>query len=146
MTIGENLKELRIKNDLTQEQMAEKLYVTRQAVSRCENGETTPNIETLKTISTTFDISINAILGSPRKLVCQCCGMELDESSMSSEPDGGVNPKYCKWCYADGKFVYQTLEELVDYLVNHVPIGNSTKEQAAKFFTKELSALEYWSK
>ena len=41
------LKLLREKNNLTQEQMAERLMVTRQAVSRWENGETQPNTETL---------------------------------------------------------------------------------------------------
>lgn len=40
--------ELRVKNGLSQEELAEKIYVTRQAVSRWENGETVPNIETLK--------------------------------------------------------------------------------------------------
>lgn len=146
MDISNSLKDLRTKNGLTQEQMAEKLFVTRQAVSRWENGETTPSIETLKAISQAFDVSINALLGSPRRIVCQCCGMDLDESSFSSEPDGGVNPDYCKWCYTDGQFVYKTLEELVDYLVHHVPIGDSTEEQAAEFFTKELSKLEHWKK
>ena len=42
------LRELRQKNHLTQDQLAEKLFVTRQAVSRWEAGETTPNVETLK--------------------------------------------------------------------------------------------------
>ena len=146
MSVSEVLKDLRVKNNLTQEEMAEKLFVTRQAVSRWENGETTPNVETLKLMSKTFEVSINALLGSPLKLICQCCGMELDENSISSEPDGSVNPKYCKWCYADGEFVYKSIEELVDYLVNHVPLGNFTKEQATEFFTNQLSELEYWKK
>ena len=144
MAVSDILKELRVKNDLTQEEMAEKLFVTRQAVSRWENGETTPNIETLKLISRSFDISINALLGSPLKLICQCCGMPLDEGSVSAEPDGGVNPKYCKWCYTDGGFTYASLEEIVDYLVHHVPLGDFTEEQAAEFFTAQLSGLEYW--
>ena len=146
MNISEALKDLRVKHELTQEAMAEKLYVTRQAVSRWENGETTPGIETLKLMSETFGVTINALLGSPKKFICQCCGMELDENSMSSEPDGGVNPKYCKWCYTDGEFVYKSIEDLVDYLVNHVPLGNFTKEQAAEFFTNQLGELEYWKK
>ena len=70
--------ELRVKNGLSQEELAEKIYVTRQAVSRWENGETVPNIETLKLLSRLFDVSINTLLGSPRKLICQCCGMPLE--------------------------------------------------------------------
>lgn len=73
------LKAIRTKHHLTQDDMADKLFVTRQAVSRWENGDSTPKIETLKQISITFDVSINTLLGSPRKLICQCCGMPLDE-------------------------------------------------------------------
>lgn len=40
--------ELRTKKGLSQDELAEKVYVTRQAVSRWENGETIPNTETLK--------------------------------------------------------------------------------------------------
>lgn len=69
--------ELRTKKGLSQDELAEKLYVTRQAVSRWENGETIPNTETLKLLSKFFDVSINTLLGSPRQLICQCCGMPL---------------------------------------------------------------------
>ena len=85
------LKKLREDNNLTQDQMAEKILVTRQAVSRWEMGETQPNTETLKILSREFNISINTLLGSPRQLVCQCCGMPLTEDSMiSKEPDGNT--------------------------------------------------------
>ena len=90
---------------MSQEELAEKVFVTRQAVSRWENGETVPNTETLKLLSDLFEVSINTLLGSPRKLVCQCCGMPLeDDSSISREPDGGFNEEYSKLCYNDGKF------------------------------------------
>lgn len=58
--------ELRTKKGLSQDELAEKVYVTRQAVSRWENGETIPNTETLKLLSGFFDVSINTLLGSPR--------------------------------------------------------------------------------
>ena len=66
---------LRTRNGLSQDELAEKVFVTRQAVSRWENGETTPNTETLKLLSRLFDVSINTLLGSPRELVCKCCGI-----------------------------------------------------------------------
>ena len=69
------LLELRTHKGLSQEELAEKVFVTRQAVSRWEKGETTPNTETLKLLSKLFDVSINTLLGSPRKLICQCCGI-----------------------------------------------------------------------
>lgn len=104
MEIKDILKNLREKNQLTQEQMAERMMVTRQAVSRWETGETQPNTDTLKLLSREFDISINTLLGSPRKLVCKCCGMQLNEDELiSREPDGSYNEDYCKWCHADIK-------------------------------------------
>ena len=42
---NEVLKRLRVEKQMTQDEMAEKLFVTRQAVSRWETGETTPNVE-----------------------------------------------------------------------------------------------------
>ena len=87
--------DLRTKNGLSQDELAEKVFVTRQAVSRWETGETTPNVETLKLLSNVFDVSINTLLGTPRKLICQCCGMPLDDSTTSKEPDGAFNEDYC---------------------------------------------------
>ena len=46
--------ELRTKNGMSQDELAEKVFVTRQAVSRWENGETVPNTETLKLLSKLF--------------------------------------------------------------------------------------------
>ncbi len=65
---------LRTGKGMSQDELAEKVFVTRQAVSRWETGETTPNTETLKLLSKLFDVSINTLLGSPRQLICQCCG------------------------------------------------------------------------
>ena len=96
--------ELRTKKGLSQEELAEKVFVTRQAVSRWENGETVPNIDTLKLLSKMFDVSINTLLGSPRELICQCCGMPLEDSTTSRETDGNFNEEYCKWCYSDGEY------------------------------------------
>lgn len=110
----------RAKNGFSQDELAEKIYVTRQAVSRWETGETVPNTETLKLLSKLFDVSINTLLGSPRQCICQCCGMPLDDSSMGKETYGSFNEEYCKRCYADGKFVYTNLEKLTNFLVEHM--------------------------
>ena len=107
--------ELRLMKGLSQDEVAEKVFVTRQAVSRWENGETTPNTETLKLLSKLFDVSINTLLGEPRKMVCHCCGMELDDATTSRETDGGFNEEYCKWCYHEGEFTldfWQRYQEL----------------------------------
>ena len=145
MSTKDVLKNIRVKNSLTQDEMAEKLSVTRQAVSRWENGDSTPNIETLKQISITFDVSINTLLGSPRKLICQCCGMPLDDDSViSREADNSFNEDYCKWCYTDGQFVYKDIDELLDFLVNHMSNDSFTPEQARAYFSEQLPKLKHW--
>ncbi|MBR4077618.1 MAG: helix-turn-helix domain-containing protein [Oscillospiraceae bacterium] len=107
--------ELRTKMGLSQDELAAKVHVTRQAVSRWENGDTVPNTDTLKLLSKLFDVSINTLLGSPREMVCHCCGMTLDDSTTSKELDGIFNEEYCKWCYHDGAFtldIWQRYAEL----------------------------------
>ena len=96
--------ELRTKQGLSQEELAEQIFVTRQAVSRWENGETVPNVDTLKLLSRLFGVSINTLLGSPEGLVCTCCGMPLEDGIMSRETDGSLNEEYCQWCYANGEY------------------------------------------
>ena len=49
--IGKNIKKLRMQKDITQEQLAERLHVTRQAVSNWENGKTQPDVETLSMLA-----------------------------------------------------------------------------------------------
>ena len=138
------LKQLRTDAGLTQDELAERVYVTRQAVSRWETGETQPNTDTLKLLSKLYDVSINTLLGSPRQLVCQCCGMPLDDSTLSREVDGSFNEDYCKWCYTDGKYVYNDLDELIDYLVGHLSNENWPTDKARSFFENELPQLKYW--
>ena len=111
MNTKDILLQLRTTKGLSQEQLAEQVFVTRQAVSRWETGETTPNTETLKLLSKLYDVSINTLLGAPRQLVCQCCGMPLEDATTSHEPDGAFNEDYCKWCYTDGAFKYTSMEE-----------------------------------
>ena len=146
METKEILLELRKKKHLTQDELAEKLFVTRQAVSRWEAGETTPNVETLKLLSKLFDVSINTLLGMPRQLICQCCGMPLEDNSMSKESDGSFNEEYCKWCYTDGNFVYTDLGELINFLVGHMSDKNWPAEQARAFFENQLPKLKHWCK
>ena len=104
------ISELRTKKGISQEELAEKVFVTRQAVSRWENGETTPNIETLKLLSEFFDVSIDTLLSSPRKLICKCCGMPIEEDNISHEKDGILNEEFCKWCYSDGEYTLDFLK------------------------------------
>ena len=136
--------ELRTKMGLSQDELAAKVHVTRQAVSRWENGDTVPNTDTLKLLSKLFDVSINTLLGSPREMVCHCCGMTLDDASTSKDLDGIFNEEYCKWCYTEGKFVYTNLEQLTNFLVEHMSNENFPPEQARAYFEEYLPKLNHW--
>lgn len=138
------LLKLRTERGLSQEDLAEKVYVTRQAVSRWETGETQPNTQTLKLLSALFDVSINTLLGCPRKLVCQCCGMPLDDSTLSREVDGSFNESYCQWCYANGKFAYESKEQLVNFLSGHMASEAFPPEQVRAYLNALLPTLEHW--
>lgn len=65
--IGDNIKTLRIKNALTQKDLAEKLYVTAQAVSRWENNEVEPSITSLTEMAKIFNVTISELLGEQQK-------------------------------------------------------------------------------
>ena len=140
------LRSLREKKGLTQDQLAERVMVTRQAVSRWENGETQPGTDTLKLLSGEFDVSINTLLGSPRQLVCQCCGMPLNEDSMiSKEADGSFNEDYCKWCYNDGRFAYDSKDSLLDFLISHMPNPENLPDDQRRIqYDGYLSQLKHW--
>ena len=146
METKEILHHLRTEKGLSQDELAEKVFVTRQAVSRWENGETTPGLETLKRLSQLFDVSINTLLGSPRQLICQCCGMPLDDSTISKEPDGDFNEDYCKWCYADGTFKYTSKEQLIDFCVAHMSSDSWPAEQVRAHMEAVVPQLKHWKK
>ena len=137
---------LRTKKGLSQDELAERVFVTRQAVSRWENGETTPNIETLKLLSKVFDVSINTILGSPRQLICQCCGMPMDDAVVSKEADGLFNEEYCKWCYADGEYMYSNMDDLIDVCVKNMVSEEHSESEVRSYLKATLPKLDYWSR
>ena len=146
MNTKDVIYQLRTKAGLSQDELAEKVFVTRQAVSRWENGETVPNTETLKRLSELFNVSINTLLGSPQKLICQCCGMPLEDEIIGRNQDGSLNEQYCKWCYADGTYTYSDMDDLIDVCVKHMVNENFTEEQARAYLKQKLPQLDYWKR
>ncbi len=146
MSTKEILRELRTKSGLSQDELAEKVYVTRQAVSRWETGEAVPNTETLKLLSRLFNVSINTLLGSPRQLVCQCCGMPLNDEVIGREKDGTLNEDYCKWCYADGTYTYSNMDDLIEVCAGHMANENFSEEQVREYLKQLLPTLDYWKR
>ena len=64
--IGKFIAELRKQNNMTQQELADKLNVTDRAVSKWENGRGVPDISLLQALSKVFDVSLNELLAGER--------------------------------------------------------------------------------
>ncbi|WP_308589640.1 zinc ribbon domain-containing protein [uncultured Oscillibacter sp.] len=146
MTFQDVFSDLRRQAGLSQNEVADRLFVTRQAVSRWERGETVPEVETLQALSKLFGVSINTLLGSPRPLVCQSCGMPLsDDELLAREADGTFQEKYCKWCWNGGDFATDcTMEEMVEQCLPFMPLTASDPEASRAYLRSLLPTLERW--
>ena len=140
MAIKDTLIEIRERNGLTQAEMADRLFVTRQAVSRWECGDTQPGVDALKLIATTFNVPIEKLLDMPLQAVCQSCGMPLaDASLLGTEADGSPSEHHCKWCYANGDYLGEcTMEDMAG------PEAPFTEEEARAYMESLLPTLERW--
>lgn len=128
MKTKEIILELRTKAGMSQDELAEKVHVTRQAVSRWEKGETIPNTETLKLLSTLFDVSINTLLGSPRA---------REESCTWSYPTEETWKRYADLGYFT-TFQQQLMEEF-----NALQIEGLPKVESLNVLTGSFINLEY---
>lgn len=151
METKETILELRKSLKLSQYEFAKKLLVTRQAVSRWENGETIPNTDTLKLIAETFHVSIDYLLGHPAGL-CQSCGTSLEHvSDKGSELDGSKSEEYCIFCYQQGKFTQDiTMEQLIEHNLQGLNEWNQaaglqlTEQEARVQLLQFLPTLKRW--
>ncbi|MCL2605990.1 MAG: helix-turn-helix domain-containing protein [Coriobacteriia bacterium] len=139
--------------DLTQDELAEKLFVTRQAISRWETGETTPSIDTLKLMSNMFNVSINELIGAAENnIVCQSCAMHLRAiEDFGTEADAGISTDYCLHCYKDGNFTgNQSMDEMVEINLGYLDHWNTeqgtsyTKDEARAILKEHLATLKRW--
>lgn len=110
MAFAEKLIAIRRAHRLTQEQLAAKLFVTRQAISRWERGEVTPGIDMMKLIAAATGEPLSHLLEMPEHY-CQSCGMILTSDDCGTDATGATTNHYCKWCYDHGKYTYDTTME-----------------------------------
>lgn len=115
MAIKDVLPRLRRERGLTQEDLAKRLYITRQAVSRWERGETTPGIDMIKLIARELNVPIVELLEMPEQY-CESCGMMFTGPDQHGhEADGAEMAEYCRWCYDDGAYTYATtMDEMIE--------------------------------
>ena len=135
---------LRNKAGLSQDELAKKTYVTRQAVSRWENGETIPNVDTLKLLSELFDVSIDTLLATKRERICQCCGMPIDDDIISKDKDGKYNEEYCKYCFVDGEYTYDNMDDLIEYCIENRKTDHLNSDEFRSYLKQMLPKLNYW--
>ncbi|MBW3081825.1 zinc ribbon domain-containing protein [Bifidobacterium phasiani] len=115
MAIKDKLASLRRERGLTQEDLARKVYVTRQAVSRWEHGETTPGIDMTKLLANALGVPITELLEMPDHY-CESCGMMFTgPDQRGHEADGSETAEYCRWCYEDGRYTYETtMDDMIE--------------------------------
>ena len=147
MAIKDVLPQIRRDKGLTQEELAHKLYVTRQAVSRWETGETTPSIDMAKLIAIALDVPVMRLLDLPQESSCQCCGTPFSVPDMpkGTDADGTENPDYCKWCYDDGKFTGATMDDVIEQSAPYLAqAAGMSLDEAVSFMGALLPTLGRW--
>ena len=149
MAIKDVLAQVRKERGVTQEELARKVFVTRQAVSRWENGETTPSIDMTKLIAIALDVPVMRLLDMPQEPACQCCGTPFSVPNMpkGTNDDGSENPEYCKWCYDGGVFAYQTMDDVIETSAPYLAQASGMSlDEAVSFMGVLLPTLDHWKR
>ena len=145
MAFAEKLIAIRRDNNLTQEQLAAKLFVTRQAVSRWERGEVTPGIDMMKLIAAITGEPLSHLLEMPEHY-CQSCGMILTPDDCGTDAHSATTDHYCKWCYDHGKYTYETtMEAMIEDCAPRLAQNTGMSlDEAVSLMGAVLPQLERW--
>ena len=96
MTIGNKIKELRLKSELTQEQLANKIGVSAQSVSKWETESTMPDITLLPILSTEFGVTIDELFDITTEVKLKRLKQKLDIEEVLSREDFYEYENYLK--------------------------------------------------
>lgn len=145
MAFAEKLIAVRRAHHLTQEQLAAKLFVTRQAISRWERGEVTPGIDMMKLIAAVTGEPLSHLLEMPEHY-CQSCGMILTPDDCGTDATGATTDHYCKWCYDHGKYTYATtMEAMIEDCAPRLAQNTGMSlDEAVSLMGAVLPQLERW--
>lgn len=146
MAIKDVLSRLRRERGLTQEDLAKKLFITRQAVSRWETGETAPGIDMTKLIAVTLDVPVTELLEMPEHY-CQSCGMMFTAPDQHGhEADGTEVEDFCRWCYDNGAYTYETtMEDMIEDCAPRMAEAMGwTVDESASLLGAVLPTLKRW--
>lgn len=148
MAMSDVITSIRTEKGLTQQQVARDLYVTRQAVSRWETGETSPGIDMVKLICVTYGVPLERFFEMPKDYYCQCCSMPIPQPELhGTEADGTASEHYCKWCYQDGEFTAKgvDMDEFIEATAQlEADALGVTREEAVSLMGTLLPHLQRW--
>lgn len=147
MALKDALAQARKDKGMTQEELAKRVYVTRQAVSRWEMGDTTPSIDMTKLLASVLDVPVMHLLDLPHEPSCQCCGTPFSVPNMEkgTDADGAENPNYCKWCYDGGAFESETMDDVIEKSAPYlVEATGMSLDEAVSFMGALLPTLGRW--
>ena len=148
MGMGSIIATIRKEQGITQEEMAHKLFVTRQAVSRWETGETSPGIDMVKLICVTFGVPLERFFEMPMEYYCQCCSMPIPDPALhGTEADGSVSGDYCKYCYDHGDFTAKDvdMDEFIEATADlEAEAMGISREEAVSLMATLLPHLKRW--
>jgi transcriptional regulator with XRE-family HTH domain len=147
MTVGENIQKLRKKIGLSQEELAGKLFLTRQTVSQWETDQTLPTLDNIKLLKEIFGVSTDEILGLSVKpesvrntdsLDSICASLAY---SMGIEPPKYAAPKNCELSkYVDRVFDGEKADRIIMY--NPDAIAQWIYEKYIQFFKVALTNVD----
>lgn len=98
--VGKNIKVIRSSANMTQDQLAEQLNVTRQAVSSWENGRTEPDIETLQKISEVLNVTVEELIYGEKKTITDVAkntSVSIGKESIGMGAAIAIVISYVKW-------------------------------------------------
>lgn len=127
MEFNEKLQKLRTKENLTQEELAEKLYVSRAAISKWESGRGYPSIDSLKAIAKYFHVTIDELIGTEEIV-------DLAEQDIRDS-----NKKYTS-------LICGILDCLVLLLLFLPVFGNGSKEEVESVTLFTMTGISLWLK
>lgn len=93
--LSEKIYTLRRKSGLSQEQLAEKIGVSRQAVSKWEGGQSTPELDKLKALSECFQITLDELTGNEAVSGPNCAKKEAEETAPRKKGEGKIGVWLC---------------------------------------------------
>ena len=117
--IGENIKNLRINANMTQDTLADKLNVTRQAISKWENNKGEPDLDMLSNIATALEVSVgNLLYGNHAVRIISVTKETLPSVRFIGKRYNGNESIYAKWYLWKDNYWFSVLENIDDRYTN----------------------------